>query len=78
MGTGVAHVDTAAPTWTADGLGSRYHPFSALDDALAQPTGVQTGGRVLIAPHNFAGPHTFNRSMRFEREGSSGTVVIGQ
>jgi len=74
----VAHVDPAAPPWPDEGLGSRYHPFPALADAIDGPDAVLTGGRVLLAPQNYPGPHTFSRPMTLERDGAVGTVVIGQ
>ena len=73
----VAHVAPSAAPWNDDGLGSRYHPFTALADAIEGPNAVKSGGRVLIAPGNYSGTDTFTRAMRLEREGM-GTVVIGQ
>jgi hypothetical protein len=72
----VAHVDPSASPWSDEGLGSGYHPFTALADAIDGPDAVRTGGRVLIAPGNYSGTDTFSRAMRLEREGM-GTVVIG-
>ncbi|MBK8270496.1 MAG: hypothetical protein IPK83_20250 [Planctomycetes bacterium] len=74
----VAHVDPAAAAWSDQGLGSRFHPFTSLEDALSEPDGVITGGRVLLAPQNYSGNHVFARPMRLERHGTAGTVILGQ
>ena len=73
----VAHVDPAAEPWSSVGLGSRYHPFLSIEDAIDGPDAVLTSGRVLLAPQSFPGPRTFTRPMRFERDGPSGIARLG-
>lgn len=74
----VAYVNSAAGPWIGEGLGSRYYPFVTVSSAVSGATPVETGGRVLIAPGSYPGPHTFTRSMTLERNGPGGPVVIGQ
>lgn len=73
----VAHVDQAASPWTGVGLGSRYHPFPTLDEALNGVHAVETGGRLLMASGVYGGIPVFNRPMRLERDGSAGVVRLG-
>lgn len=74
----VAHVDPNAPSWSDEGLGSRYHPFTSLSEAIDGANAVKTGGRVLLAPQSYPGNQLFTRPMRFERDGVEGTVKLGQ
>lgn len=74
----VGHVDPAADAWSGAGLGSRYHPFTTLSEAIDGATRVETGGRLLIAPDHYPGGLALTRPMRLEREGSTGKVVLGQ
>jgi hypothetical protein len=72
----VAHVDPAAPPWSNEGLGSRYHPFQTIAAAIDGPNAVMTGGRLLLAPREYSGVSNLHRPMTLERDGTVGTVVI--
>lgn len=74
----VAYVDAAAAPWDLEGLGSRFHPFPTIADAVDGPNRVETGGRVRIAPRNYPGGYRFSRPMRFERDGPSAIATLGR
>jgi hypothetical protein len=70
----VAYVDLGAGAWSAEGLGSRYHPYRSVG---AGYTAVQAGGRIRIAPGSYPGAYTIDKAVTLEVHGG-GVVTIGQ
>jgi hypothetical protein len=70
----VAYVDAQAEAWSDSGLGSHYHPFLALQAAVAA---VTVGGGVQIAPGSYPGAYTLSKRMTLRTWGT-GSVQIGK
>jgi hypothetical protein len=68
-----AYVDSRAPAWDGEGLGSRYHPFQTLAAATAV---VQPGGRVHLATTAHPGAVTLSKPMTLVAWGE-GSATVG-